>query len=146
MAGLTAGSAFAQQTESRIIGRLVDDSQGALPGATVNVTSRATGVLRSVVTETDGTYAVTNLAPGAYTVQAELSGFGNQTRETVLGVGQVETIDMTLGVAGLTETVAVTTATAAGRACASTASRTSRITSITTASMARMSGTQAPAT
>ena len=107
MAGLTASSVFAQQTESRVIGRLVDDSQGALPGATINVTSRATGVVRTVVTESDGTYAVTNLAPGAYTVQAELSGFGNQTREIVLGVGQVETIDMTLGVAGLTETVAV---------------------------------------
>ena len=108
MAGLTASSIFAQQTESRIIGRLVDDSQGALPGATVNVTSRATGVVRTVVTESDGTYAVTNLGPGAYTVQAELSGFGNQTREVVLGVGQVETADMTLAVAGLTETVAVT--------------------------------------
>ena len=107
MAGLTASSVVAQQTESRVIGRLVDDSQGALPGATINVTSRATGVVRTVVTESDGTYAVTNLAPGAYTVQAELSGFGNQTREIVLGVGQVETIDMTLGVAGLTETVAV---------------------------------------
>ena len=101
LAGPTVSSVFAQQTESRIIGRLVDDSQGALPGATINVTSRATGVVRTVVSETDGTYAVTNLAPGAYTVQAELSGFGNKTREIVLGVGQIETVDITLAVAGL---------------------------------------------
>ena len=107
LAGLTASPVLAQQTESRILGRLVDDSQGALPGATVNVTSRATGVVRSVVTDADGTYAVTNLGPGAYTVQAELSGFATQAREIVLGVGQVETLDITLGVAGLQEAVTV---------------------------------------
>ena len=107
LVGLTASSVFAQQTESRILGRLVDDSQGALPGATVNVTSRATGAVRSVVTDSDGTYTVTNLGPGAYTVQAELSGFGTQTREIVLGVGQVENLDITLGVAGLQEAVTV---------------------------------------
>ena len=60
-----------------------------------------------MVTDADGTYAVTNLGPGAYTVQAELSGFATQAREIVLGVGQVETLDITLGVAGLQEAVTV---------------------------------------
>jgi len=107
LAGPTVGPVLAQQTESRILGRLVDESQGTLPGATISVTSRSTGVVRTVVTDADGTYVVTNLAPGAYTVQAELSGFGTQTREIVLGVGQVETLDVTLGVAGLQEAVTV---------------------------------------
>ena len=44
---LTADSAFAQQTESRIIGRLVDSSAGTLPGVTVTVTSGQTGAVRT---------------------------------------------------------------------------------------------------
>ena len=38
----------------------------------------------------------------------ELSGFANQTRDVVLGVGQVETVDVTMGVASLQEAVTVT--------------------------------------
>ena len=56
--------AAAQQTESRIVGRVLNQSAGALPGVTINVTSKTTGAARSTVTEADGTYAVTNLGPG----------------------------------------------------------------------------------
>ena len=63
------GSAAAQQTESRILGRIVDQSDAALPGVTVTVTAKSTGAIRTAVTEGDGSYVVTNLAPGAYTVR-----------------------------------------------------------------------------
>lgn len=111
LAGLAASTvataSAAQQTESRISGRLVDESKGALPGVTVTVTSQRTGVVRTVVSEGDGTYVVTNLAPGAYTVQVELAGFKAETRQVVLGVGQFEAIDIVMGVAGLSEAVTV---------------------------------------
>ena len=100
-------AAFAQQTESRIIGRLLDDSKAAMPGVTVTATSRQTGAVRTVVSSGDGSYTITNLAPGSYTVLFELSGFAPQTREVVLGVGQLETVDLTLGVATLQEAVTV---------------------------------------
>jgi hypothetical protein len=100
-------SVAAQQTESRVVGTLVDNSGGALPGVTVTVTSRQTGAVRTAVTEADGAFAVTNLAPGSYTVMAELSGFAPQTRQIVLGLGQIETMDLTLGVAAVTEAVTV---------------------------------------
>src|SRR5688572_20301992 len=93
--------AAAQQTESRIVGRFVDDSRAALPGVTVTVTAQQTGAVRTVVAERDGSYVVTNLAPGAYSVQLELAGFAPQTRTVVLGLGQVETLDVTLGLATL---------------------------------------------
>ncbi len=108
LAAMTAGSAFAQQTESRIVGRLVDDSMAALPGVTVTITSGQTGAIRTTVTEGDGSYVVTNLGPGTYTVLAELQGFATRTRQIVLGVGQIESADFTLGVAGLQEVVTVT--------------------------------------
>jgi hypothetical protein len=99
--------AAAQQTESRIVGRLVDSSSAALPGAAVNVTSTQTGTVRTVTSEADGTYTVTNLGPGTYIVAAELSGFATQTRQVVLGVGQVETVDLTLAIATLQEAITV---------------------------------------
>ncbi len=71
----------AQQTESRIVGRLLDDSKAALPGVTVTVTSKQTGAVRTAVTDADGSYVVTNLSPGVYTVQFELTSFATQARD-----------------------------------------------------------------
>ncbi len=100
----------AQQTESRIVGRLVDDSKAALPGVTVTVTSKQTGAVRTVVTDADGSYVVTSLSPSVYTLQFELTSFATQAREVSLGVGDVRTVDVTLGVGGVTEQVTVTAA------------------------------------
>lgn len=75
MIGVLPSMAAAQQTESRVSGKAVDQSQAALPGVTVNVTSRDTGGVRSAATDGEGVYTVTNLAPGRYTLTFELSGF-----------------------------------------------------------------------
>ena len=105
---IAASPAAAQQTESRISGKILDQSKGALPGVTVTVTSKATGAVRTDITDGEGSYTVTNLGPGAYTVSAELSGFSPRIREVVLGVGQIERVELELGVASLAENVTVT--------------------------------------
>jgi hypothetical protein len=107
---LTLTPAAAQQTESRVVGRLVDDSGGALPGATVTVTSAQTGATRVAASGDDGSFAVTNLSPGSYVVVVDLSGFASQTRAVTLGLGQVETVDLTLAIATLQEAVTVSAA------------------------------------
>ena len=104
---MSPGAVFAQQTESRITGRVLDDSKAAMPGVTVTVTSKTTGAVRTAVTGGEGEYTVTNLGPGTYTIAFELSGFSNQSREALLGVGQLETVDVTMGVASLQEAVTV---------------------------------------
>lgn len=104
---LSALPATAQQTESRIVGKILDQSGAAMPGATITVTSKETGTVRSDVAGGDGTFTVTNLGPGTYEVKAELDGFQAVTRTVVLGVGQVSAQNLTLGVAALTETVTV---------------------------------------
>ena len=103
----SAVPATAQQIEARIVGKVVDQSQGALPGVIVTVTSQTTGQVRTAVTEADGTYVVTNLQPGTYQVKFDLSGFDQKAETIVLGLAQVKTTDMTLGVAAVTETVTV---------------------------------------
>ena len=99
--------AAAQQTESRVSGKIVDQSQATLPGVTVNVTSKDTGSVRSAVTDSDGMYTVTNLAPGRYTISFDLAGFQARSRDIVLGVGQFENVPMELGVAAISESVHV---------------------------------------
>ena len=103
-------AAMAQQTESRITGRVLDQSQAALPGVTVTVTNKATGALRTDVTDGEGNYNVTNLGPGTYEVKIELSGFAPKTRDVVLGVGQSEKVEVELGVATVQEQVTVSAA------------------------------------
>jgi hypothetical protein len=100
-------TADAQQTESRIIGKLLDESKAALPGVTITVTSKQTGAVRTAISGPDGSYAVTNLAPGPYTVTCELAGFTPQTRDVTVGLGQIETVDIQLGVGAIQEAVTV---------------------------------------
>src|SRR5689334_14443755 len=104
---IVPAAVFAQQTESRITGRVLDDSKAAMPGVTIEITSKSTGAARTAVTGGDGTFTVTNLGPGAYTVKFELSGFSSQSRDVVLGVGQLETVDISMAVASLQEAVTV---------------------------------------
>src|SRR5688572_9135267 len=107
IAAFAVAPLHAQQTESRIIGTVLDASKAVLPGATVTVTSKATGAVRETVTDTDGRFTVTTLAPGAYLVRVELAGFERKDYDVVLGVGQIETVSSQLGLAGLTEQVTV---------------------------------------
>jgi outer membrane receptor protein involved in Fe transport len=97
----------AQQIESRIIGKVLDQSKAALPGVTVTATSRETGQVRTTVSDADGSYTITNLPPGTYQVAFELSGFQAKTNTVMLGMAQVQTSDAELGMAGVTETVTV---------------------------------------
>ena len=69
----------AQQTESRILGTLKDESAAALPGVTIDVKSRDNGYSRSVVSDGNGSYVVTNLSPGTYVLDFQLAGFAPQT-------------------------------------------------------------------
>src|SRR6267378_419123 len=54
----------------------VTDPQGAVvAGATVAIINSSTGVSREITTGSDGGFAVTDLAPGEYTVRVRASGF-----------------------------------------------------------------------
>ncbi|HXD19642.1 MAG TPA: carboxypeptidase regulatory-like domain-containing protein [Vicinamibacterales bacterium] len=100
---------FAQQGTSEIAGKVTDTSGAVLPGVSIVVTNEATGIFRDVTTSTEGTYFVSQLVPGRYKVVATLAGFQTTERPgLLLQVGNTLTINLTLGVGGLAETLTVT--------------------------------------
>ena len=106
---LSSLPASAQINPSHLTGT-VKDAQGAvLPGVTVTATSPALLGTQAVVTEAGGSYRFASLPSGTYAVTFELQGFQTMKRDNiVLGVGQTLTIDATLQIATLQETVTVT--------------------------------------
>ncbi|HQZ39316.1 MAG TPA: carboxypeptidase regulatory-like domain-containing protein [Vicinamibacterales bacterium] len=108
---LVAIPGFAQEGISTLKGNVVDQQGGVLPGVTVVVTHMESGVFRQVVSNADGSYFVTGLIPGRYRIAAELSGFKKYERPNVqLEVGKTVSLDLTLEVGTLEETVTVTSA------------------------------------
>jgi hypothetical protein len=109
LSGLTL-TAFAQGGSSIITGTVFDQAKAVLPGVVVTVTNQGTGITREAVTGAQGQFVIPTLSPGTYTIRAELPGFQAQTREdVVLRIGQELALDLTMTVAGITETVTVTT-------------------------------------
>ena len=106
---VTAGPALAQQINSELRGRVVDEQGAVTPGVTIVARNQETGQFREAVSNVDGSYFVTALSPGVYEISAELPGFKRFTRRDVrLAVGQVTTITIRLQVGQLEETITVT--------------------------------------
>ena len=107
---LMPADASAQNAELR--GVVTDDTGAVLPGVAVTVRNEATGVERTFVTDDAGSFRAAALQPGTYTVRSQLMSFGDDLRRLTLTVGEVADLRVTLGLGGLTETVAVTAAAA----------------------------------
>ncbi|MDQ3440213.1 MAG: carboxypeptidase-like regulatory domain-containing protein, partial [Planctomycetota bacterium] len=108
---LAAVTSATAQTGGTLLGTVVDDQGLPLPGATITFTNVDTGFSRSDVTDAQGRYRAAALPPGVYQLKADLSGFASAVRDRVpLTLGQELTINMSLKVATLQETVTVTAA------------------------------------
>src|SRR5829696_6907256 len=106
---LLAIPAAAQFDRSQLSGRVKDSQGGLVPGATVVATNQQTQINSTAVTDAEGFYTFTNLAPGKYTVATELQGFKKSVRPDVqLDAAAAVTIDVTLETGALTESVTVT--------------------------------------
>jgi hypothetical protein len=102
---LLPAAASAQTAELR--GSVADASGSALPGVTVTITNTATGVERLVITDEQGAFRAPALQPGPYRVESSLTGFGPDTKEVVLTVGQVADLKVSLEIGAIAETVQV---------------------------------------
>ncbi len=79
-------------------GQVVDQFGGLIVGATVAVTD-SNGATKTVVTNSEGSFVISNLAVGKSTVRIDARGFAVYEKEGVVIVsGRATKLDVTLGV------------------------------------------------
>src|SRR5688572_7963905 len=106
---LASTLAFAQAPTGQIGGRVSDSSGAVLPGVTITVTQTDTGLVRSVVSNETGVYAVPSLPVGPYRVEASLPGFRTFVQTGItLQVNASLVVDPVLPLGELNETITVT--------------------------------------
>ncbi|HEY2932726.1 MAG TPA: carboxypeptidase regulatory-like domain-containing protein [Acidobacteriota bacterium] len=107
-----AWSAYGQSDSSQISGYVKDSSGAVIPGATVTVKNETRDFRRDAVTNDAGYYVVANVPPGLYTVSVELSGFKRfETTHKKVDPAIPTTVDATLEVGEISQTVSVTAST-----------------------------------
>ena len=95
----TAGMLAAQQRNGSIKGQVLDELGGAIVGVTVTAID-AKGVEKTVQTNDGGSYTISGLAPGRYTVRAVNPGFGiYENAEVDVVASKPVQVDITLKVA-----------------------------------------------
>ncbi len=103
--------AQAQETRATVNGRVQDASSSGVPAASVTARNIATGVATTVVSADDGNYTIPFLVPGTYSITAESPGFKATTQDHVdLHVGDKLTVDLSLPVGAVSESITVSTA------------------------------------
>lgn len=90
-------SVAAQQGTGSLRGRVVDQFGGAIVGATITAVD-ASGVEKTVTSNDEGIYVLTGLAPGAYTVRAQATGFGAFENTNVVVASGQRALEITLEV------------------------------------------------
>ena len=103
-----ASAAAGQDDVGSLTGVVLDEIGGVLPGVTVTARSAASGLPRSTVTDAGGAYEIGGLPAGDYEVEAQLAGFLGEPSTVMVGGAATTTLDLTLAIAPLAETVTVT--------------------------------------
>jgi hypothetical protein len=102
-------NALAVQNQGSLRGRVTDQLGGLVVGATVALVA-GDGEEKTAVTDSEGGYVVSGLAPGKYTVRANAAGFAlYEQPEVAIAGGRAETLDIKLSVREVTGDVTVST-------------------------------------
>jgi hypothetical protein len=108
LAGLSPASARAQVLYGGVVGNVEDGSGAALPGATVTLVNKGTGLVQTTVTSDSGTYTFTNVQAGTYDVKVSLQGFKEFVKADVpVTANTVSRVDSRLELGNLSETITV---------------------------------------
>ena len=104
-----AGPLWAQGSQTGTLTGRVESSDGQpLPGVTVAVSAPSLQGERTAVTTENGDYIFKGLPAGRYKVTFTLSGFSTVDRTTSVEIAQSSTVNASLAVASVQETVTVT--------------------------------------
>jgi outer membrane receptor protein involved in Fe transport len=106
----SSGAASGLPRAADVNGTVLDQTGSAVPGARVLLLTSSDSELRSALTGNDGRFRFGPLEPAVYVLAVEKAGFQGQRRSVVLAEGQTLTLDITLGVGPVSESVTVTPA------------------------------------
>ena len=105
-------AARAQGTTSRVGGTVTDKSGGAVPGASVTLTSDGTAISLTTTTNQVGNYSFEAVQVGRYTLAVELQGFKRFVAPGVnVSIGEPAIVNAVMEPGGVAETVEVSAAT-----------------------------------
>ena len=97
----------AQFDAATVLGRVLDESGGAMPGANVTLTNKSTNIAVSAVADETGSYQFLNVRVGDYTIDAQLQGFAGVSTGVTVTVGARQRVDLTMKVGGVGESIEV---------------------------------------
>lgn len=104
------GAGFAQSTNSGDIRGIVTDTSGAaVPGVTVTVTNKNTGVSKDYVTNQDGLYDTSSIVAGTYELTFMKQGFQKYVRSNITVLVGNTSVNAKLNVGTVTQEVVVST-------------------------------------
>lgn len=103
-------AAWGQATSTgTVTGEVVDNTNAIVPAATVTITLKATGTVRTTTTNNEGHYVFVDVDPGAYDIKVEKQGFASTlVANQVVQVGTQLTENVKLQVGSVSTTVTVT--------------------------------------
>jgi hypothetical protein len=108
VAVVSSATLLAQGSAGRIEGTVRDEQTGVLAGVLMTLRNQSTGVTHTLTTEGDGRFVFAALAPGRYTMRAELSGFSvHEIVDITITIGLELRQEITLKVQALAENVTV---------------------------------------
>src|SRR5262249_23045560 len=100
--------ASAQVLYGSAVGMVEDQTGSSVSNATVTMTNKASGVIRTTNTGADGRFTLPSLLPGAYDLKVTASGFKTLTKtEVEVTINTVTRVDAQLEIGTLTEQVTV---------------------------------------
>ena len=106
--GMSAIAVAQTAVTGALTGTMTDPSGALIQNAKIEVTSEATGEMRSVASSASGHYLVSLLAPGVYDVQVTKAGFKRSDRAGVtITVTETATLDLGLAVGSVNESIVV---------------------------------------
>src|SRR5215471_9550548 len=94
-------------TTGDVTGLISDPTGAVVPSVVVTIKQDATSEARSVMTNAEGRYRFSLLAPGEYTISAETVGLKSDIRKVLVIVGQQQAVNLTVDVTSKLEVVQV---------------------------------------
>ena len=107
LSAFTSAMTAQSDTTGGLSGQVVDPSGGAIAAAAVTIVYVDTSFRRTARADADGRFSFPHLQPGAYGIEAEAPAFDHIRQSVTVPLGRVQTVTLTLPIAGLSTSVSV---------------------------------------